>query len=255
MRPAPLLVCLALLGSAAGCANPPPRPIGRQVMVIPPPHEFCCERSREADHAAPAAAPAPAPPPAPENAAKPEPAPVVVATPSPVPSRPPPAPVVVPAAPPASAPAPAAAEPAPPAGGLGEAGGSLPQAEARAAPVAAAPRAGPAVEPAGVIFFKADAYKFEPSYRSTLLAHAQRLRATPGLRMAIQAYTDGRGASDYNLALSKKRAETVARFLQEQGVPAAQLEIVYHGERSTQEERSERLAADNRRVELVYRLR
>jgi peptidoglycan-associated lipoprotein len=163
---------------------------------------------------------------------------------------PPSAPVT--AAAPAPAASPAALEP-PPAVAIPAPEPATPSAPTPPAPV---PARADTAAPSGVdvIYFKPDAYKFDEPYRAMLLAHAKRLKASPGLRMVIQAYADRRGASDYNLALSKKRAETVAKFLIAQGVPAEQLELVSRGG-SRRAAHSERMAAADRRVELQYRLR
>lgn len=101
-----------------------------------------------------------------------------------------------------------------------------------------------------VIYFERDAYKVDDSYRSMLEAHARRMRTTPALRLQIQAYTDRFGGNEYNLALSRKRAETVMKQLIALGVPPERLEIIGHGEaRHT----AKSGAASDRRVELIYR--
>ena len=77
----------------------------------------------------------------------------------------------------------------------------------------------------------------------------------PG-RVSIAGHTDPRGAEAYNLDLSRQRAQTVARYLREQGFEG-QVEVVAKGE-------SERFPVDapsaytreqrwqmDRRVELI----
>ncbi|HUG23956.1 OmpA family protein [Piscinibacter sp.] len=124
-------------------------------------------------------------------------------------------------------------------------------------PVPPAPAPVPASEvqqPARVLFFEPDAYKLAPRYRPTLEAHARKLKASPALRLVIEAYTDNRGAADYNLALSKKRAETVAKQLVAMGVARHRIELVHHGERgATKGARNDVATAGDRRVELRYR--
>jgi peptidoglycan-associated lipoprotein len=119
-------------------------------------------------------------------------------------------------------------------------------------PPAAVVKAPP--EPPRVLYFEPDAYKLSPRYRPTLEAHARKLKASPNLQLVIRAYTDARGAYDYNLALSKKRAETVAKQLVAMGVPPRRLELAHHGERrATAGGRTGRATAEDRRVELIYR--
>jgi len=169
---------------------------------------------------------------------------MVIAPPADIPDAVAAAPAAAASAPPPVAPAPPVPEPATPA----------PVATAPAPPPTPLPPAA-ATPPADVIYFGPDAYKFAPAYRPVLAAHAKKLKASPSLHLMIQAWADRRGASDYNLALSKKRAQTVARFLIGQGVAADQLELVYHGERHEPDVHGQRVAAAaDRRVELQYRL-
>ncbi|HEV7914356.1 MAG TPA: OmpA family protein [Albitalea sp.] len=139
---------------------------------------------------------------------------------APAASAPTPEPVAAPAAaePVVPPPAPAPPPPAPP----------PPAPPPPAAPAAAPPVA--AAESSAVIYFGPDAYKVDERYRPLLATQAQRLKASPKSRVLIQSYADRRGRSDYNLALSRKRAETVAKLLAADGVSARQIEIVYHGE-------------------------
>ena len=103
-----------------------------------------------------------------------------------------------------------------------------------------------------VIYFERDAYKVDDGYRTLLEAHARRMKASPGLRLLIQATTDRFGPVEYNLALSRKRAEMVMKQLVSMGVPPERLEIaglgeVHHAARNGHE------SAIDRRVELIYR--
>jgi outer membrane protein OmpA-like peptidoglycan-associated protein len=163
-------------------------------------------------------------------------APVREVQPSPAPR--PPTPMAVPdgrsAAPP-PAPAPAAAPPPPP---------PPPAAEP-------APPAAPVDEPAGVIYFDSDVFRVAPQYRPMLEEYARRLKADPSRRLRIEAHADPEGGSDYNRALSEKRAETVMKTLRSMGVSARQLEVRAHGAgRANGSDRAN--WSRNRRVELVY---
>jgi peptidoglycan-associated lipoprotein len=104
-----------------------------------------------------------------------------------------------------------------------------------------------------VIFFERDAYKVDDSYRPMLEAHARRMKAMPSLRLLIEAYADRHGANEYNLALSRKRAETVMKQLVALGVPPERMEIAGHGEVRHTARNGMHEAASDRRVELVYR--
>jgi peptidoglycan-associated lipoprotein len=214
---------LALAGALAACATSL-RPVQQRVAVIPPPDDapgVGGAPSASPDDAARAAAP-------PASAATSEPV-TAAAAPASAPSA-----TTTPLSPPPAA-SPADANPSP-----------------AVAPTEAIPPG--ALARVDVIYFKPDAYKFDPSYRPVLDARAQQLRATPGLHLVIRAWSDPHGARDYNLALSRKRAEMVALYLVAQGVPQTRLELVSHGERRQNEAASERLARSDRRVELQYRM-
>jgi outer membrane protein OmpA-like peptidoglycan-associated protein len=79
------------------------------------------------------------------------------------------------------------------------------------------------------------------------------MKAHPGLKVYIVGHTDNQGALDYNVGLSQRRAEAVARALAGQyGIPAARMSARGLGplapvtSNATEEGR-----AKNRRVELV----
>jgi peptidoglycan-associated lipoprotein len=215
---------LAVAGALAACAAGPRPVVQQRVAVIPPPTD------------APAAGGAPSA--APDDTARAAAPPASAATSEPATA----------AAAPASGPSTAATSPSPPPA----ASPADPNASPAAAPADAIPPG--ALARVDVIYFKPDAYKFDPSYRPVLDARAQQLKATPGLHLVIRAWSDPHGARDYNLALSRKRAEVVARYLIAQGVPQTRLELVSHGERRQNESASERLARSDRRVELQYRM-
>ncbi len=65
---------------------------------------------------------------------------------------------------------------------------------------------------------------------AALQAVGQTLRDNPAARVVLHGFSDGKGKPEYNLKLSRKRAEAVAQFLvTSYGVPAAQIGIVAHG--------------------------
>ncbi len=65
---------------------------------------------------------------------------------------------------------------------------------------------------------------------ASLQAVGQALRENPTARVILHGFSDGKGKPDYNLKLSRKRAEAVAHFLvTTYGIPASQIGIVAHG--------------------------
>jgi|GEM_PF-487599 len=66
--------------------------------------------------------------------------------------------------------------------------------------------------------------------RASLEAAARFLQGRPTRRVVLHAYTDGKGKHEYNLQLSRRRAEAVADYLSRSlGANPAQVSIVAHG--------------------------
>ena len=102
------------------------------------------------------------------------------------------------------------------------------------------------------VYFDYDSYAVKDEFRPLIEANAKALVANPSLRMVAQGNTDGRGSSEYNLALGQRRAEAVVRSLTLLGAKPAQLEAVSFGkERPAVSGDSEDAYAQNRRVELA----
>jgi outer membrane protein OmpA-like peptidoglycan-associated protein len=103
------------------------------------------------------------------------------------------------------------------------------------------------------IYFDFDKADIKPESRPQLEEMAKLMKASPGLKVYIVGHTDNQGALDYNVGLSQRRAEAVARALATQhGVPAARMTARGLGplapvtSNATDDGR-----AKNRRVELV----
>jgi outer membrane protein OmpA-like peptidoglycan-associated protein len=81
---------------------------------------------------------------------------------------------------------------------------------------------------------------------------AAKLKASPSTRIHVNGYTDAIGSEAYNLKLSQRRADAVAAFFENQGIPSGQLVPQGFGKthfvatNATDDGR-----AQNRRVELV----
>lgn len=133
-----------------------------------------------------------------------------------------------------------------------------PKALAAKAPVAAEPPAERA---------PASAKKAAPSSQSWLLRfghnkyvltrRAQRTLATvakaaqPGLRVVVEGHSNDIGPSEYNRLLSRRRAETVVRWLTRHGVAKEVIVVRWHGEDRPKLVKKTRTARSlNRRVEV-----
>lgn len=104
---------------------------------------------------------------------------------------------------------------------------------------------------ANVIYFAYDSDEVEPQYLGIVNATAQRLLSNAGAQVVLGGHTDERGSPEYNIALSERRAQSVARLLRLQGVHDGQIQIIPYGEEKPaafgSDESAWRL---NRRVEL-----
>jgi outer membrane protein OmpA-like peptidoglycan-associated protein len=70
--------------------------------------------------------------------------------------------------------------------------------------------------------------------------------------VAISGYTDLAGTQPYNLALSKRRAETVKAALVKDGVPASAIDASWHGKENPRVPTADGVREpQNRRVEIT----
>ena len=91
-----------------------------------------------------------------------------------------------------------------------------------------------------------------PVDRPVLDEAAETLKANPNVKVYVNGYCDAIGTRAYNLRLSQRRAEAVATYLEDKGIPASQL--IPQGFGKTHFVATNRTAAgraENRRVELV----
>jgi peptidoglycan-associated lipoprotein len=103
-----------------------------------------------------------------------------------------------------------------------------------------------------VFYFEFDRSDLSAEARTSLVAHANFLKANPGVRYRLEGHADERGTREYNLALGERRAQAVERYLQVQGVSASQLETISYGEeRPAVQGTTEAAYSRNRRVEIV----
>lgn len=105
------------------------------------------------------------------------------------------------------------------------------------------------------IYFDTDKSDIKPESRPTLVEIAKLLTADPALELMIVGHTDNVGAPDYNLALSRRRAQAVVDALvSDHGIAASRLSHSGAGLTSpVASNRTEEGRAKNRRVELVER--
>ena len=81
---------------------------------------------------------------------------------------------------------------------------------------------------------------------------ADTLKANPNVKLDVNGYCDAIGTEKYNLKLSQRRSETVAAYLEDKGIPAAQLVPQGFGKTDfVATNKTKEGRAENRRVELV----
>jgi outer membrane protein OmpA-like peptidoglycan-associated protein len=105
------------------------------------------------------------------------------------------------------------------------------------------------------IHFASDSAELDPQARRNIDEFARALadQKLVSTRFTVAGHTDDRGSETHNVGLSRRRAETVRRYLVEQGgIDKDRLEIEAHGENSPlMGEDSEYARGLNRRVEFT----
>jgi outer membrane protein OmpA-like peptidoglycan-associated protein len=102
------------------------------------------------------------------------------------------------------------------------------------------------------VHFDFNKAKIRPGDAAILDEAAETLKAHPSVTVNVNGYCDAIGSVEYNLKLSQRRAEAVAQYLEDHGVPESHL--VPHGYGKTDFVASNDTAegrAQNRRVELM----
>ncbi|MDB5678479.1 OmpA family protein [Sphingomonas bacterium] len=80
------------------------------------------------------------------------------------------------------------------------------------------------------VLFATDSAVLRPGAIDKLHTLADYLRSEPGVRVAIDGYTDSRGSDAHNQALSERRADAVRGAFDQMGVTRARFTVVGHGE-------------------------
>lgn len=79
------------------------------------------------------------------------------------------------------------------------------------------------------LFFAYNQSEIERESESELIRLAQELLRSPTMKILISGYTDNTGSDSYNKQLSRKRAEEVAKFIEQEGVPRSRIQSVGKG--------------------------
>lgn len=84
--------------------------------------------------------------------------------------------------------------------------------------------------PLATVYFGFDDATVQASERDRLDGNVQCIEKTPGKAVYLVGHTDTAGTEEYNIALSERRAQSVADFMSRLGTDPARLQIVPKGE-------------------------
>lgn len=80
------------------------------------------------------------------------------------------------------------------------------------------------------VYFGFDDSSIQPSERDRLDANSQCIEKTKGKAVYLIGHTDTSGTEEYNIALSERRAQTVADYMSRLGTDPARMQVVPKGE-------------------------
>ncbi len=83
------------------------------------------------------------------------------------------------------------------------------------------------------VLFRLNHADLTPEAKAKLDQVAQQAAAMPRFVVEIEGFTDHTGTADYNLALSRRRADTVVRYLVDHNVPLRRMHMIGLGEDQT----------------------
>ena len=102
--------------------------------------------------------------------------------------------------------------------------------------------------------FEFDRYEIRAEDAQILDTNADLMRANPGWAVLIEGHADQRGTTDYNIALSDRRAKASMNYLVSRGVRANRISVVSYGkERPMCAEATEDCWSQNRRAHFLVK--
>lgn len=105
---------------------------------------------------------------------------------------------------------------------------------------------------ADIVYFDYDSNQLTDDAQAKLRTKAAILRSNPALAIRVDGHADERGSTEYNLALSQRRAETVRDFLAGYGIATSRIATIPYGEeRPRVEGTGESVWSQNRRAEFA----
>jgi outer membrane protein OmpA-like peptidoglycan-associated protein len=102
------------------------------------------------------------------------------------------------------------------------------------------------------VLFEFGKYELMPQSKKILQNVVELLKAYPKNKILVEGHTDSVGSDEYNLKLSKLRAEEVKKFLVENGIEEERIEAKGYGKsKPIASNKTEQGRAQNRRVEIL----
>ena len=102
------------------------------------------------------------------------------------------------------------------------------------------------------IHFAYDTYTLDAAAKKILVANAAILKDKTTVKIQVEGHCDARGGIQYNIALGEKRANSVKKFLVDQGAKAENISIISFGsEKPIDPATTEEAYAKNRRANFV----
>lgn len=104
------------------------------------------------------------------------------------------------------------------------------------------------------VFFSLNSYSLSDEAKATLDRQAKWLMNHDRFTITVSGHCDEKGTREYNIALGERRAESVRKYLVEQGVEASRIETISYGkERPAVIGNNEAAWAKNRRAVTAIR--
>lgn len=103
-------------------------------------------------------------------------------------------------------------------------------------------------------YFTFNGSQLSPKSLAALQVQANYLATHPKAKIRLNGNTDDRGSREYNIGLGWRRDQSVARYLEQQGVRPSQIQMVSYGkERPVAFGNNPKSWSLNRRVDLLYK--
>ena len=104
------------------------------------------------------------------------------------------------------------------------------------------------------VYFDYDRFDVKPSYVEVIKKIAQIMRENRTSKILLEGHSDERGTREYNVALGHKRAESVAKALEAEGINRQRMDTISFGEEDPADNTpNENGWAKNRRCDLILK--